>query len=643
MNTHDTINKIYDERKDFMIIGLTGRTGSGCSTVKDILKTSEFGRLDLNSPKDYDFKSSEERKYSIIYKYASHDGNWNLFHVIEMRNIISSFIFEKGYEEFIDYLGKIKLRDIETVKNEVVVLKKEFNYIEKRFKKIYDNFKKVNEKIIPIENLDSLYDLNECLVSEVVINNMNIDDEIDELFNNKIPEVVDKLKEILKKHNCINKDKESELYTYLFQSLGNNIRSSGNPYDSRFNSNKIFYLVERVNFLIKVIRRKNKRSEALNNKKYNTLICIDAIRNPYEATFFKDRYSAFYLISINTDDISRRRRLSYLNMKEEAINSLDLIEYPKKLKGNEKFYHQNISACLEIADIHIYNPDVENHKYFFLTEQILKYVVLMMHPGLITPTHMERSMQIAYNAKLNSGCLSRQVGAVVTGNDYSIKSVGWNEVPKGQISCSLRDVGQYCRNKDIRSYSNYEINDEEFSDAMYLMNNEIDYDKLGGRLYPYCFKDIYNKLKGKDNQVYTRALHAEENAFLQISKYGGKGVQGGFLFTTASPCELCAKKAYQLGINTIYYIDPYPGISKSHILKFGIGNNPEMKLFYGAIGHAYISLYTQRLSYKDELELISGKKPENAIKDDFVVRGKKYKIKNNKAFKTLKEKYNRRD
>jgi dCMP deaminase len=39
------INKIYDERKDFIIIGLTGRTGSGCSTVAKILETDEFKKL----------------------------------------------------------------------------------------------------------------------------------------------------------------------------------------------------------------------------------------------------------------------------------------------------------------------------------------------------------------------------------------------------------------------------------------------------------------------------------------------------------------------------------------------------------------------------------------------------------------------
>lgn len=76
------------------------------------------------------------------------------------------------------------------------------------------------------------------------------------------------------------------------------------------------------------------------------------------------------------------------------------------------------------------------------------------------------------------------------------------------------------------------------------------------------------------------------------------------MFTTASPCELCSKKAYQLGIKEIYYIDPYPGISKDHIIFFG-NSHPIMKLFQGAIGSAYTKLYSQRLTIKDELKMLN--------------------------------------
>ncbi|TOB14878.1 dCMP deaminase, partial [Vibrio parahaemolyticus] len=88
-------------------------------------------------------------------------------------------------------------------------------------------------------------------------------------------------------------------------------------------------------------------------------------------------------------------------------------------------------------------------------------------------------------------------------------------------------------------------------------------------------------------------------------KDGGSGVEGGFLFTTASPCELCAKKAYQLGMTKIFYIDPYPGISFDHILTSGLKHKqPEMVLFNGAIGRAFHNLYTPIAAYKDELNAL---------------------------------------
>lgn len=133
--------------------------------------------------------------------------------------------------------------------------------------------------------------------------------------------------------------------------------------------------------------------------------------------------------------------------------------------------------------------------------------------------------------------------------------------------------------------------------------SNIDFSALNGRNCSYCFKDAYNAHKGEKNQVYTRSIHAEEMAFLQAAKISSAPVKGGFLFTTASPCELCSKKASHTGISKIYYIDQYPGISNEHIINCG-ENHPQMILFNGAIGRAYIQLYTQILPYKDELYML---------------------------------------
>tara|TARA_R110002167_G_scaffold366158_1_gene593408 strand:- start:103628 stop:104137 length:510 start_codon:yes stop_codon:yes gene_type:complete len=124
-----------------------------------------------------------------------------------------------------------------------------------------------------------------------------------------------------------------------------------------------------------------------------------------------------------------------------------------------------------------------------------------------------------------------------------------------------------------------------------------------GKNLSYCFKDIKNSIDLSGNQVHTRSLHAEENAFLQLAKYGTSGIEGGKLFTTASPCELCAKKAYQLGIKDIVYIDPYPGIAIDHILTIG-NNRPNLIQFRGAVGKGYHMLYEPTISYKDELNYL---------------------------------------
>ncbi|HAO7481226.1 TPA: deoxycytidylate deaminase, partial [Escherichia coli] len=240
-----------------------------------------------------------------------------------------------------------------------------------------------------------------------------------------------------------------------------------------------------------------------------------------------------------------------------------------------------------------------------LKAQLAWYVSLMLHPGLVSPTSMERVMQLAYSAKLNSGCISRQVGAVVTDINNSIKSVGWNDVAKGQISCALRTVRGVLTNNDNDTYSHYELNNEPFRAQMEIIRVKLDerQESLKGMTVPYCFKDIKNNLDSKGNQVHTRSLHAEENAFLQLSKYGSVGIEGGRLYTTASPCELCAKKAYQLGIKEIIYIDPYPGIAQEHILNIG-KEKPTLIQFRGAIGRTYHRLYEQVLPLKDEYDYL---------------------------------------
>lgn len=600
------IDEIFNEREDFILIGFTGRTGSGCTSAAKILETSMFEKLKIHEPKRIDFKNSEERKYEIIYDYAKY--HWSPFKTISMTSVIFSFIIQKDFDFLID------------------LIKKELS--------IDDNFAKAleNYKIDNVAFKDYFYNLNgkimECIDDEDLLKRPSCSENIADIqieCLEKIDQVRLALKNCLSGKNCHPKKDTTiniSAYTYFLQTIGNNLRISGKVDSDSFSGRHMSILARRANGFVKAYRSYNRK----NHEK--TLLCIDAIRNPYEATYFQDRYNAFYLVSINTDDDERKRRLRInLRLSDDQIDNLDLRESPRKLKGNDVFTCIDISACCELGDIHINNPYDRSLEKYQLSEQLVKYITLMKHPGLVTPSAIERCMQIAYNAKLNSGCLSRQVGAVITDSSFSVKAVGWNSVPEYQVPCNLRSLNNYVNNMDENAFSAFEIQDFNFKIALKskyerIVNNmskdkeKFDLIKaMGGRHFPYCFKDEYQK----SNQVHTRSLHAEENAFLQLAKYGGFGIKGGNLFTTASSCVLCSKKAYHLGIKNIYYITQYSDIAESHIISFGKKdneNNPKNILFSGAIGRAYTCLYTQRIAIKDELEhMTSGYNtaPDNSI------------------------------
>ncbi len=554
---------LFQETGKFIIIGLTGRTGSGCSTVSRILSEKNFkvpptSRIYQNE--------NDKRKYGIVLNYIG--VNWRPFIAIQVRAIITGVLLRLKYEEFVSFVSDVMGSDISEPN--------------KRLSGIEEEYKKAHKIVTDFNHLS---DEDEKEREEKKEKGLN-------LYLDFLPEFCDKLKDFLKDNLS------AKAYTILYQRVGDNIRASGTANSSEFNENKLFTIPKIIWHLVKAIKLKNQIKGAC--------ITIDAIRNPFEAIYFQQRYSNFYLISINTPDEIRIDHLRKEHqLSDQQINELDSKEYPEKLVGKDIYVSQNIQKCIEIADIHINNPVRDNYDNE-LRSQLAWYISLIIHPGLITPTSNERCMQLAYTAKLNSGCISRQVGAVVTDSNYSVKAVGWNSSPEGQVPCILRNAKELLCGGDEVVYSKYERNDKNFQ----VVANKsygliIEHDNLKGRNVSYCFKDLQNKVDDEKNQVHTRSLHAEENAFLQIAKYGGPGIHGGVLFSTASPCELCSKKAYQLGIKKIVYIDPYPGISKNHILSVG-DKAPEMILFSGAIGYAYHKLYQSVMAYKDELKMLTG-------------------------------------
>ncbi|MCC8086401.1 MAG: hypothetical protein LIP15_19510 [Clostridium sp.] len=572
-------------------MGLTGRTGSGCTTVANLLRKS-FKDFGAPKPKEiHEGVTNDDRKYRIVYKYLSEFWDEKLdFVTVTASDVIFYYVLLTGCDQFIAFL-KINPDG------------EEANKIKKVFKNENDS----------IDAADSLLSFKGLLRANVILGGE--DSEEKEEMISKIKETyqffTDRLARIRKEVIDVAIASTKERGGKWFQEWGNNIRRYNSPYpQASHDKESPSCLAQKIKYVIKLIQLYKREIEGGKDNKVDkkpTMVIIDSLRNPYEVLYFRERYSAFYLMAIATDETQRRENLSKRHLNDIEIQELDNTEYPEadRKELDQSLVEQDIQACVEMADIHLAHDNQPEGLNDALKRQLVHFIALMMHPGLVMPSPQERLMQIANVAKLNSGCLSRQVGAAICDANYSLKSIGWNTVPEGQTPCSLRELGNLMNRSDKSAYSEYELRDEDFREKVkYYYNTYTNLDaikKLNGVPLSFCFKDYYIAQTEKKNQVHTRSLHAEENAFLQITKYGGQSIQGGYLFTTASPCELCAKKAYQLGIRTVYFIDVYPGISEKHILNSGkTENRPKLIKFTGAIGRAYERLYSPLLPLKDE-------------------------------------------
>ncbi len=687
-NANNGLDRFYELRTNFIVIGLTGRMQGGAHKTADNLCNENFiedkGEA-LESEIDNISKCSinEGRKYTIIKDYISYPENWEKFDRIKHRDIVLLHLlyeckaekkedFVKKIINFFNKLGELKnsskkgffCSETETESKEFInnTFKDNLLTFDEFFKNTIEFFKLIKAR------------KNFCLELNCELKEHKSKKEFSgyffsELFNEFSESFIKSLDE----YNLYFRLKFFHNLAFYLRKLGNlkieKIQELERNHENEHSLNHVYTLSKTINYLIKSHRSAN--SDLIN-------IVIDSLRNSYEINYFRERYSGFYLAAVNRSEKHRKEEIEdkisnssqkFKNKNGEGFKNIleNILEFDEtEYKTNDfkkgEFCAPDVANCIQKADYHLYeklakekkeeeetekikskseqeivDPDIENKKfdsnskcpknfsYISLPLQIIKFVSLIKQPGLVNPSALERNMQTAFTAKLSSGCISRQVGAVVTDKNNSIKAVGWNEVPQNQTPCILRNLNDYEKDdfeehliytkyerSDDKNYKNNKNFKENIKDL--LSKSKSSGMQMNGRNCAYCFKTFHNTFENKDNQVHTRSLHAEENAMLQISKYGGQPLKGGKLYTTASPCELCSKKAYQLGIKEIFYIDPYPGIAKKQILKGGNNKdkNPKLYIYQGAIGRGYYKLYEPMMSVKDEISLRSGIKPEKS-------------------------------
>ena len=533
-------NVLFNMKREFLIIGLTGYTGSGCSSAAGILSSKDKPCLPALA---YTEGNPDEKRYAKLARVWD-EVMWEKFVYIQVSDVIFLMALDRALS-------------VDNPSGELATINKLVGA---------DTTKLKGAKCLRKGEADP----KKNQVAKSLVTAYEAARQLCRRF----------------KGQC-----ELPKFTNLMQDFGDEIRKYGGVRQNATDvcePDNILFLPEALGRLIKAYQTSRSAS----------YFVIDAFRNPYEVEFFKRRYSEFYLVHIHRED--RVRALKAFDQGEQV--TLQERENGRKVEHESRnieqwITSQNIPECAKKADCYIDNTEDNSLTYPRIRFHLIKLIALAIQPGCIPPNDDERCMQMALAARQSSGCLSRHIGAVVTDADGYVLGVGWNDPPRGQLPCSLRTRKELLEKQDPSDFSEYERS------SMF-----IEHLKGGGSdAIPFCFKDEYSRLSGNGKKngkkaEYTRALHAEENALFQAARHGNKAVKGGTLYTTDSPCTLCSKKAYHLGIARIVYIEEYPGVALDQSLRAG-SRTVKLDRFQGVTGSSYFRLFAPLVYEKDILDL----------------------------------------
>ena len=670
------LHQIYSQRENFVIVALTGITGSGCSNFADMMAMdfAQWHEKKLIRPYEKVAKIPSENKLGEVFKseykrcyFASR--HYEPFKIIKYKNVLILYMLKELFGKYQDV--KVVIEHLSNLlaykfhhshrKNELHEYEVDCRFSEDTILE-WGLTEALTKKFGQIAALEK-----SCILKEEQGIDINEREEVRKLlaelfFDGEFERFCSNLFEEMKQRDYYSKNLFVHRLATAIRAMGDSERVVPEFKDSH-DSEHVFDVVELINHIIKGYH--------LNDKKAKRRFVIDSVRNSLEILYLRERYNAFYMVAIHNDGhemqllhekVSKYSEGERLKAICKNITALSSEENKMDDFEHGQFFAPDLQRCVSESELHIAyhtladlqreeeklhqkaieddnvsNSDFEFSTYSFYTygEQWMKYSALISHPGLVTPTRDERCMSIAYVAKFNSGCISRQVGSTIVDKENAIQSVGWNDPPAPQLPCNLRDVeGLFeakkaydeADNKDDKElyqiYSKFELADSKvydkhdekrklvgtygkgFCDCMGHDCSGKVARKLAdtGLMYAYCFRSRYNTYRENKDAVNTRSLHAEENTMLRLARQGGIGLKDGTMYVTASPCVLCSKKAYQIGIRDIVYLDPYTDIAPDLILNCGF-DIPRLRAFRGAIGGTFYKLYQPFIPYKDELKI----------------------------------------
>lgn len=274
---------------------------------------------------------------------------------------------------------------------------------------------------------------------------------------------------------------------------------------------------------------------------------VDSIRNTHEIEFLKRAVGTFYVIAAWADQETRWKRVEKKYKRDKVA-----FEDDDARDSRENFETgQQVTLCYQMADIIIINgKDIKStgsDDFKALEQKTERFIDIIEGRESFVPSEIETLMAMAYANSVRSSCSQRKVGALIIDDFGNVFSSGYNEVPTSERSC--RQEYGMCYRKYLR---------KQFSDELTeIIQDEETKDKVAAV--------VKGHFKALD---YCRALHAEENAIVNMARLGGtKNLDDATLYTTTYPCNMCANKIAQVGIRHMVYFEPYPQQEAKAILQ----------------------------------------------------------------------------
>lgn len=232
---------------------------------------------------------------------------------------------------------------------------------------------------------------------------------------------------------------------------------------------------------------------------------VDSIRNPEEAKSLLELPN-FTLLYITASPKIRFERMKNRRREGDPRSYESFLSIEKRELDGGAEHHQRLSDTFALSSRKLLN-EASFRDFHSSIDSLLAELSAEFVPT--RPSWDEYFMGIAQMVASRSNCIKRHVAAVIV-KDKRIVSTGYNGTPRGVKNCSEGGCPR-CNN----------------------------------------FADSGSKL---DECV---CSHGEENAIVQ-SAYHGISIKGTTLYTTFSPCLICAKMVVNAGIVEVVYNQDYP-------------------------------------------------------------------------------------